>query len=269
MRGLLQHRIAARTATVRWQSSSSRGWNGQSTKLRPVINGQRVAFHVNDLKPQATTRYASDLVVVLDLDECLIHARDVPQNLTHQVSRHGSSSSSSSVDSFTFHLDHLPLQVNLRPGLLDFLEQVTQTYETHIFTAGMKVYATPILDELSNRLGHTDIFRGRWFRDSCTPLHAGSYSKDLSRFPDLNRTLLVDNNPISFMLQPENGLLVEHYYDCPEDRELERVWETIQSLDPLEDVRGPLASLMAEKLEASPYEKLFPTLFAEPRRVAL
>ena len=37
---------------------------------------------------------------------------------------------------------------------------------------------------------------------------------------DLSRTVLVDNNPISFHAQPENGILVRSFYDDPRDKVL-------------------------------------------------
>jgi TFIIF-interacting CTD phosphatase-like protein len=159
-------------------------------------------------KPRA---YESDLVVVLDMDECLIHSQFLQgpgAKYAHQVHRRGSSScdDTKSVDTFNITLpDGERVLVHERPHLHEFLREVSSKYETHIFTAAMEVYAKPVLKTLDP---HGEIFSGIWYRESCQldsnvgayiknlNLLCESYGNDEERRQKLNRMVLVDNNPL-------------------------------------------------------------------------
>jgi Dullard-like phosphatase family protein len=190
--------------------------------------------------------YTSDLIVVLDLDECLIHAEMfndpfMASSYAHQVQNTATkktsvTATSGPVESFRVQVNRkCYAHVNLRPGVLDFLQHITSRYETHIYTAATRVYADAVLDYLVARLGcHSsssssgssdDLFAGRWYRQHCAhDVARGAYVKDLSRLPvPLHRTVLVDNNPLSFLSQPQNGILVNAFYDDGDDRTLKTV----------------------------------------------
>jgi TFIIF-interacting CTD phosphatase-like protein len=305
-------KVAARlfyTTCVRARSGSA---VAQSIRQRrPTVRGEAVAFHVKDLdhisrtrplanhapaayaddyeeeyhveSPTPSRQYDSDLIVVLDMDECLIHSQFLTNNpgakfYAHQLARNSNDTNGNSkgrVDSFRFHLpDGDLVQVNKRPFLEDFLQAVTEKYETHIYTAAMKVYAEPILDKLDpNR----DRFAQRWYRESCDlDKNMGAYVKNLSSLPlkreaksssgagftydeylrstsaqpvdaqqqqhhhHLRRVVLVDNNPLSFLANPTNGILVSSFYNDPADKTLPAVLDLLQELEPLHDVRPTL-----------------------------
>lgn len=211
-------------------------------------------------------KYESDLVVVLDMDECLIHSQFLQgpgAKYAHQVQQKGSSSSSSDgttattkssvVDTFNITLpDGERVLVHERPHLHDFLREVSSKYETHIFTAAMEVYAKPVLKMLDP---HGEIFTNIWYRESCQlDSNAGAYIKNLDiinfcgesydneeeRQQRLNRTVLVDNNPLSFLANPEHGILVSSFYDDSRDTTLPAVLDLLNELDQHEDVRPVL-----------------------------
>jgi CTD small phosphatase-like protein 2 len=54
---------------------------------------------------------------------------------------------------------------------------------------------------------------------------------------DVRRVVLVDNNPLSFLPNPSNGILVSSFYDDPKDDTLEAVMELLHELDESDDVR--------------------------------
>jgi Dullard-like phosphatase family protein len=236
---------------------------------RPVVNGKSVAFHINDIKSNiaqsscATSlqlaaqrrlphkanlitpirEYESDLIVVLDMDECLIHSqflRGPGAKYAHQVRRaNGAAKGESSVDTFNVTLpDGELVRVHERPHLHDFLRQVSTKFETHIFTAAMEVYAKPVLRMLDP---HGDIFTHCWYRESCQfDSQVGAYVKNLGTCWDeerIKRTVLVDNNPLSFLVNPENGILVSSFYDDHNDTTLPAVMDLLQELDRHDDVR--------------------------------
>ena len=128
--------------------------------------------------------------------------------------------------------------VNKRPGLDEFLQRVCTEYETYAFTAGLEIYASPLLDKLDPE---GKLFKGRFFRRDCT-FRRGFYLKDLTTISeDLSRIVLVDNNPVSFLCQPHNGIPVTSFYDDPDDTELDNVLDTLHSLEEVADVRTQLS----------------------------
>lgn len=75
----------------------------------------------------------------------------------------------------------------------------------------------------------------------------GAFLKDLSvlglESTDMTRTVLVDNNPLSFICQPMNGVLVSSFYDDPDDTALASVMQLIRHLDHAGDVRPILKDM--------------------------
>ena len=217
----------------------------QQQQLRSVFSGKTLIPQVNELvKPQVPgtssfdsqkqqrrrhqflsdknedvnkniRTYESDLVVVLDMDECLIHShflRGAGEDYAHQVKRSTSpfspagSTANKTLNTFDITLpDGERVIVHERPHLHEFLKEVSSKYETHIFTAAMEVYAKPVLEVLDP---HGKMFSGIWYRDSCQldsnvgayiknlDLVCKSYDNDEDRQQRLNRTVLVDNNPL-------------------------------------------------------------------------
>ncbi|KAL3910103.1 MAG: hypothetical protein SGILL_007822 [Bacillariaceae sp.] len=271
-----QFRLSLQRAASSWvaPTRASRQYSCAPQSRRPMINGKRVAFHINDLKKTTKTahassssqqqtlaqlrvsqtanevqpirKYESDMVVVLDMDECLIHSQFLQgpgAKYAHQVRRaNGAALGQSSVDTFNITLpDGETVRVHERPHLHDFLREVSSKYETHIFTAAMEVYAKPVLKVLDP---HGDIFTKCWYRESCQlDSNVGAYVKNLGFCWDeekLKRTVLVDNNPLSFLSNPENGILVSSFYNDHKDTTLPAVMDLLHELDGHEDVRPVL-----------------------------
>ena len=108
--------------------------------------------------------------------------------------------------------------VFVRPGLARFLDAVAEFAETVVFTAGAEGYARPLCDVIDPR-GRVD---ARLYRDACVRTPVRDHVKDLAALGrDPRRTVLVDNNPFSFLLQPENGAPCASFVGDPEDRHLE------------------------------------------------
>ena len=84
-------------------------------------------------------------------------------------------------------------------------------YHLIIFTVGTREYANIILD-LIEKKNNMKYFDGRLYREHATKI-GNKYIKDLSKIGrDLSKTLIVDNNPHSFKLQHENGILISSYF---------------------------------------------------------
>jgi Dullard-like phosphatase family protein len=288
------HSSIAASASSPYSRSSSYGGGktapaqqqNHRRRHRHQVNGKAIPLHISDLYSQAalavddeeyddyyyeeqnsptttTTakQYESDLVVVLDMDECLIHSQFLSSPQTAQVYAHqlqqqrrqsGANGGAGVVDHFKITLpDGDLVHVNLRPGLREFLQDCTARFETHIFTAASAIYAKPVLDHLDpdgTRLA------GRWYREHCQYMEhpQRAYIKKLDNLPFLQanpdrlaRTVLVDNNPLSFLTHPENGILVSSFYTDPHDTSLRTVWKLLQKLDT--EHRDDVRPLLTEK----------------------
>jgi CTD small phosphatase-like protein 2 len=266
-----------------------------------ISESSRDEFKPLSFWPQTKTQ-KSDLIVVLDMDECLLHSQfisphqDVPNSYRQHeaerssrslhkrfpnggvLARNGHHQSTNGivesqnrehsttvalydeneldtcspiVDSFCITLpDGDVVIVNKRPFLHEFLREVTSRFETHIFTAAMKVYASPVLDVLDP---NKSMLSKRFYRDSCS-VHEelGVYVKDLQNVLgkpeqqhkfDEKRVVLIDNNPVSFLANPSNGILVSNFYDDPYDETLPAVLDLLEELDQLQDVRPRLQQM--------------------------
>jgi len=153
--------------------SSRRYVNGSSQQLQAVINGgsqQNANSNHSTTTPSSKkdrqTKDKSDLIVVLDMDECLIHSQflsDVDKYRQDEERPSSSSTSTSNASQSTFEPgggQHSPsdslflnacdsfritlpdgdlVNVNKRPNLDLFLKEITNKFETYIFTAAMEV----------------------------------------------------------------------------------------------------------------------------------
>eukprot|EP00804_Cyclotella_cryptica_P030786 CCRYP_015053-RA/>CCRYP_015053-RA protein AED:0.24 eAED:0.24 QI:0/-1/0/1/-1/1/1/0/386 len=258
--------------------------NGNGLKTSEAnVNGSEIDCNASCSNDEANKNkssggYSSDLIVVLDMDECLIHSQFLSDHIYdkyRQAEERPSGGSpfgysneeaesivTATCESFRISLpDGDLVHINKRPNLDIFLKEITSKFETYIFTAAMEVYAAPLLNELDPQ---GDMFRGRFYREHCL-FHPelGVYAKDLcdvlrerraivngasdcnstetcgecEHTCDERRIVLVDNNPLSFLPNPSNGILVSSFYDDPKDDTLEAVMELLNELEHVDDVR--------------------------------
>lgn len=78
-----------------------------------------------------------------------------------------------------------------------------------LFTAGVEDYAAPIADRLHSSY---NCFVGRLYRPATVACSLYPCIKDLSLLGrDLARTVLVDDTPLAFCRQPDNGIPVFNF----------------------------------------------------------
>ncbi|KAF9383664.1 Nuclear envelope morphology protein 1 [Podila verticillata] len=164
--------------------------------------------------------------LVLDLDETLIHS----------TSR-GSRSQGYMVEVLVDR--HACLYyVYKRPHVDYFLKKVAEWYKLVIFTASMAEYADPVIDWLDQS---RTLFDKRYFRQACY-FKNGSYLKDLTVIDsDLSSVCLLDNSPISYSLNKENGIPIDSWISDPNDEALLDLLPFLDALRFTEDVRSVLS----------------------------
>lgn len=196
---------------------------------------------------RAKSNSKSGLVLVLDMDETLIFKScyDAEPYKNRERTREAGPLK----DCLVQKLDPLKSQskleryghIALRPGVQTFLETVTTKYETYILTAADECKANPVLDYLES-LSESIEFAGRWcaaYKEHVPKLFGNK--KMLAKIPELedrlHRVVLVDNDPVTFLDTPDNGILVNSFYEDPCDDTLSLVVTILEEIENAPDVR--------------------------------
>ncbi|XAR66610.1 Phosphoprotein phosphatase [Bertholletia excelsa] len=161
--------------------------------------------------------------VFLDLDETLVHSKpDPPPEKYDFVVR-------PVIDGVRVNF-----YVLKRPCVDELLEFLTQKFEVVVFTAGLEEYASLVLD----RLDRSGSIAHRLYRSSCREVD-GKFVKDLAETGrDLKKVVIVDDNPNSYSLQPDNAIPISPFTgELPGDEELRRLMEFFDGSDGYEDMR--------------------------------
>jgi len=149
----------------------------------------------------------------------------------------------------------------LRPGAMEFLNNLCSYYEIVIFTAGMKDYADSILDLIDPQ---KNLIKHRMYRHH-TSLYGTSFVKDLSNIGrDLSKTIIIDNIPENFILQPDNGLAIKTWQNDINDTQLDDLSKILREIyqSKPEEIRGIIKRINSEVSKgyranmASPYANL-------------
>ena len=164
----------------------------------------------------------SKKTLVLDLDETLVHSQFGPFEIPSDV-----------VINIEIENELHDIHVLIRPGVKEFLEKMSQIYEIVIFTASISKYAGPLLDILDK-----DKFCSyRLFREHCTLINT-SFAKDLKKLGrNLKDVIIVDNSPMAYLLNTENGIPILTWFDNKNDKELYKISPLLEFLSQVNDVR--------------------------------
>lgn len=170
-------------------------------------------------------------VLVLDLDETLVHARAFLSNPTN-YDNFLETDLFLKID-FKDEIDDI--FVNKRPHLEIFLDEMGKYYNLVVFTASQKEYANPLLNLIET---NKTKFTNRFFRDNCTINANGFYVKDLSILKvNLKDVILLDNNAVSYEYNPQNGIPITTWLSDRKDNELMNYIDLLKFLSDVEDVR--------------------------------
>ncbi|XP_015877381.3 uncharacterized protein LOC107413848 [Ziziphus jujuba] len=233
-------------------SSSSSSSSSPSFKPLPVVelpeldSSAASTVDITDVKDSVSDDPIDRLKVVLDLDETLVCAYEtssLPPGVRNQATEAGLNWFELECISSDKESDGKPkvnyVTVFERPGLHEFLKQLSEFADLVLFTAGLEGYARPLVDKIDaeNR------FILRLYRPSTTSTEYREHVKDLSCITkDMCRIVIVDNNPFSFLLQPVNGIpCIPFSAGQPHDTQLlDVLLPLIKQLSEQKDVRPAL-----------------------------
>ena len=131
-----------------------------------------------------------------------------------------------------------------------------------MFTASEKVYADLILNYIDPDKKYFD---HRLYRDDCLKSSDGYYIKDLRIISNRNlkNIVLVDNSPVSYILQMENAVPIVSFLDCKVDENLKDLTMFLSEMYNTSDVRN----FLSDKLKLNKFSnfenhfQLIKTLF--------
>ena len=146
--------------------------------------------------PYIKTKNRKPYSLILDLDETLVHFKINNEDENEGV-------------------------LQIRPGVVPFLEQVGKYYELIVFTAATQDYGDLLIDAIEeNNL----YFEHRFYRQH-TVIIGNDFVKDLNRIGrPIDKMIIVDNMPQNFRLQKENGINIKAFWgEDADDNALEEL----------------------------------------------
>ena len=189
--------------------------------------------------PQLTKK-----TLILDLDETLVHSSMNPfpdkVNIIMDINVEGK---------------NYTIYAIVRPFVDEFLYEMSQYYDIIIFTASIGEYSNPLLQMIDKNKVVKEILN----REYCQ-FSEGFYIKNLSIIKrNIKDLIIVDNNPISYIFNKENGIPILTWIDNPNDCELIKLMPILRFLSKVNDVR-PFINLIVKKndgqLDFNKIEKL-------------
>ncbi|XP_055804926.1 uncharacterized protein LOC129873776 [Solanum dulcamara] len=177
--------------------------------------------------------------IFLDLDETLVHSNPNPPPEKYDF-----------IVRPVIDGHRVEFYVLKRPFMDEFLEFLSDKFEVVVFTAGLKEYASLVLD----RIDRKGLISHRLYRNSCKEVD-GMFVKDLSdKGRDMKRVVIVDDNPNSYLFQPENAIPIRPFTDDLADGELKKLIEFLGGCNEVEDMRDAVKVYLAEEEEYTSVE---------------
>ena len=122
--------------------------------------------------------------LILELEETLVYFKVNPENESEGV-------------------------LKVRPGVMEFLEEVDKYYELIVFTCSTQDYANLLIEAIEESKIY---FEHRLYRQH-TIIIDNDFVKDLTRIGrPLDKIVIVDNMPQNFRLQKENGINIKPFW---------------------------------------------------------
>ena len=108
--------------------------------------------------------------------------------------------------------------MQVRPGLIEFFQNIKSYYEIIIFSSSNKKYTDAIIDSIDGKNKYIDY---RLYQEHCIIIN-DDFVKDLSKIGrPIDKMVIVDNIPQNYRLQKENGIHIKSFYgDNPNDKAL-------------------------------------------------
>ena len=202
-------------------SNNSNNLNYLHQQAFTPINRRKKLYEDDFLIPVKFPQFKNKKTLVLDLDETLVHSSFFPFEKNDVI--------------LNVNLEgvYYNIYVLIRPWVEKFIQEMGKYFEIIIFTASIAAYASPLLDILDKGKN----IQYRLYREQCNFVN-GVFIKDLKR---LNRSLkdviIIDNSPLAYAFDVDNGLPILSWFDNRDDKELLLLEPILKFLGKVDDVR--------------------------------
>ena len=181
-------------------------------------------------------------ILVLDLDETLVHS-----------SIHNPFPNKRNII-FNMYINNIKykIYVIIRPFFEKFLYEMSLCYNLYIFTSSAPKYSESIIKFLDINKVILQVLN----RDYCRNIN-GIFLKDLSIFnKNFKDIIIVDNNPVSYSINKNNGIPIPTWIDDPNDNELLKLIPILQYLSTVNDVRPIINKIVNKSKDILDYSKV-------------
>lgn len=147
-------------------------------------------------------------LLFLDLDETLIHC-----DFNNEIKAEGKILKFIAEDT----KEEISVKAFLRPCADHFLNLLSNKFDLAVFTSASKDYADAVIDLFDPE---KKLFKFRLYRNNCINIENFIFIKDLriiEEFYDLKNVIILDNSILSFANQLSNGILINSFFNDPED----------------------------------------------------
>ena len=231
-------------------------------KIKKYLSKKSLQSHVQNEKNLDEFLEENKKILLLDLDETLIHAdflenpaenedlknlydtiisfytmeEQINNNLNNNDNTDNNTTDDESKDDSCEKVLN-KVGIFLRPKVKEFLQEISRYFLIGIFTASIPEYADAVINYLDPEEKY---IKFKLYRNDCVSVCDMLRVKDLSLFGEenLDRIVLLDNNIYSFSAQLSNGILINSFFCDKSDDELSNVRKyLIEYILPSDDVR--------------------------------
>ena len=231
-------------------------------KIKKYLSEKSLQSHVQNEKNLDEFLEENKKILLLDLDETLIHAdflenpaenedlknlydaiisfytmeEQINNNLNNNDNTDNNTTDDESKDDSCEKVLN-KVGIFLRPKVKEFLQEISRYFLIGIFTASIPEYADAVINYLDPEEKY---IKFKLYRNDCVSVCDMLRVKDLSLFGEenLDRIVLLDNNIYSFSAQLSNGILINSFFCDKSDDELSNVRKyLIEYILPSDDVR--------------------------------
>ena len=231
-------------------------------KIKKYLSEKSLQSHVQNEKNSYKFMKENKKILLLDLDETLIHAdflenpaenedlknlydaiisfytmeEQINNNLNNNDNTDNNTTDDESKDDSCEKVLN-KVGIFLRPKVKEFLQEISRYFLIGIFTASIPEYADAVINYLDPEEKY---IKFKLYRNDCVSVCDMLRVKDLSFFGEenLDRIVLLDNNIYSFSAQLSNGILINSFFCDKSDDELSNVRKyLIEYILPSDDIR--------------------------------
>jgi len=231
-------------------------------KIKKYLSEKSLQSHVQNEKNSYKFMKENKKILLLDLDETLIHAdflenpaenedlknlydaiisfytmeEQTNNNLNNNDNTDNNTTDDESKDDSCEKVLN-KVGIFLRPKVKEFLQEISQYFFIGIFTASIPEYADAVINYLDPEEKY---IKFKLYRNDCINVCDMLRVKDLSLLGEenLDKIVLLDNNMYSFSAQLSNGILINSFFCDKSDDELSNVRRyLIEYILPSDDVR--------------------------------